>query len=223
MIGSQLRSSLRRVTAGVAALVTAGGVLVAAGTSAGAADNAFDACTAVGLLGRGPTPVYLSWSNPGYSPCQYDHRSVVSATAIVVPGTFLLATKATVSGVTSSTNSYTDFLGRSVTTARSDIVSLTVVGPGLFIRATGVHSDSTVVCGDGCYSTANSWIASLSVNGVSVTVAKNVPITIPLGLRTVIYINQREIDYAFAYASPLHVTFPDSRYALFAAGSQAAQ
>jgi hypothetical protein len=222
MIGTQARRSLRILTGAVAALATIGGVLVATGASAGASEFNGDGCTAVGALAAGPTPLYISWSNPSFVPCESDHHALlVAKTFVVVPG--LIATKATVGGVTSSTNDFYDYYGNHVVTATADIASLTVFGPGLLVRATGIHSDSTVVCGDGCYSYANSWVATLSVNGVAVKVLKNTPITIPLGLRTAILINQRTVDYQDAYASPLHITFPDYRYGLFLAGTSVAE
>jgi hypothetical protein len=216
---------LRAITSAVATIAAVAATFFVGATSAGAATapaGLNTGCSAVAADAQGPTPVFLSWANPAFSPCVTDTKTLASATATVIPGLPGTATIATISAVTSRTSEGYDIFRHYVVRASSDIASLTVVGPGLVIRATGIHTDTTVVSGRTTFTeSANSWIGSLTVNGVPVNVAKNVAVTIPLGLRTAIYLNQRELSDGLAYAAALRVSFPDYRYGLFVATSEA--
>lgn len=217
------RNYLRSATAGVLAIAAASVAYIAVEQSANAQN--FDAgCSAVALNAAGPSPVTLAYANKQYNPCDTDAKALLSATATVIPTPLGIgATKATLSAVSSKTSegfNYYDYAYE--VKASSDIAKLTITGPGIYVVATGIHSDVTIKDFDGAtVTTANSWIATLKVNGVTVNVLKNTPIVVPIGLRIALYLNYRSVGQTAGQALPIGVTFPDHRYYLTLAQSQA--
>jgi hypothetical protein len=224
MIGKhRARSVVRSVSAAVVAFAAAATTFAVAESGASAAN--YDAgCTAAAVNITAPNPpVRIAWANPQLSPCVSDVKTVLAATATVIPAPLGIgATKLSVSAVTSRTFEGWTQYGYQIKSS-SDIAKLTLTGPGLNVVATGVHSDVTLTEGEGILTTANSWIASLKVNGVAVNVLKNTPITIPLGLRTAIYLNYRNVQYGYGHALPVGISFPDPRYYVTVADSVAFQ
>lgn len=220
---NRARRVLRTATAGVAVAGAAIAALVANGTAASAVPGGIGTqCESSALYVGAPTPVTTGIANPASVPCATDNKTLVTSTVTVIPGVLGIGgTKVTLSGVASKTWAGDTDAGYLVK-ASSDIASLTVTGPGLSIKVTGIHSDAWTLDSDGGFSSGeNSSIASLVVNGKRVTVLKNVPLTINAGLRTTVTVNQREDFGMGGFATALHVTFPDQRYYVLVAASQA--
>lgn len=217
------RRWVRNATTGILAAAIAATTFAVAEQSA-SAENWNAGCSAVAINAAGPTPVTVAYANQQYNPCDSQTKTLLSASATIIPAPLGIgATKATLSAVTSKTwEGWNYYDGAYEVKASSDIAKLVITGPGLYVVATGLHSDVTIKDYDGyTVTTANAWIASLNVNGAKINVLKNTPIVVPVGLRTAIYVDYRNVDYARGQATPLAVTFPDHRYYLTVAASQA--
>jgi len=217
------RRWVRNATTGLLAAAVAATTFAVTQQSASAIN--YDAgCSAVAINAAGPTPVTVAYANAQYNPCVSQTKTLLSASATIIPAPLGIgATKATLSAVTSKTSEGWNYYDQAYEVkASSDIAKLVVSGPGLYVVASGIHSDVTIKDYDGyTVTSANTWIASLSVNGVKVNVLKNTPIVVPVGLRTALYVDYSATSYSGGFATPLAITFPDYRYYLTVAQSRA--
>src|SRR5438105_4193134 len=82
------------------------------------------------------------------------------------------------------------------------------------ITATGVHSQAGVILNDECGGAANgdSWLGSLTINGHVIQLGAG-PLTIPVGLRIVVYVNQQLHPSSHEVTQrALFIQFSDKRY-----------
>lgn len=206
---------MRSGAAVLAAATAAATAFVAVSSSAGAA-TVNSACDARAVGVNAPDPVSIAAANPASSPCKFDNVALAAANAVVIPGVPLVSEVAAQVRAVQSQTSYAIVGGLASSEAQTDVAKLLVTGPGLYLTASGIHSQAGTVLNSFCggAGSAESWLASLTVNGKVIPVA-NKPITINLGLRITINVNQtvRTSPHEVTQRA-LFITFPDHRYSL---------
>src|SRR5579859_1311801 len=218
------RGLVRSITVPLLAVVTVAGVLVGVSSSAGASPSVVGGCTSRVAGLNAPNPITVAQANPQFSPCVFDRVSLADLNVTLVPGIPPLSgVNAQVHAVVSST-SFTDFGVVASTEAQTDAGRVQIIAPGLFLTATGVHSQAGVVLNSECGGAANgdSWLGSLTINGHVIQLG-NGPLTIPVGLRIVVYVNQQLHPSSHDVTQrALFIQFSDKRYSLVVGEAHAA-
>jgi hypothetical protein len=223
MAGQHRARSLARI--GMAALAAAAVVvtgLVVNSGSAGAAVPLNTSCSARAAGINAPTPVSVAYANPANSPCVFDSVGLASVTATIIPGIPGITGANVALKTVQSSTSFASFAGFASTEAQTDVARLQVIAPGLILSATGVHSQAGANINPFCTGAASgeSWLGSLTINGKAIPIA-NKPITINVGLRITINVNQTTGDSHSVTQRALFITFPDKRYSLVVGESHA--
>lgn len=207
------------VLAAAAAVATAF-VVTSSAANAATISSACDA-RAVGV--NAPSPLSVARANPQSSPCAFDEVALADASVTIIPGVPLVSGASANVHAIKSTTSFATVAGFASTEAQTDVARLQVLAPGLLLQATGVHSQAGVSINPFCGGAAvgDSWLASLTVNG-KVFAVGNKPLTIKVGLRIVISLNQTVRPNAHEITQrTLSITFPDHRYSLVVGESHA--
>jgi hypothetical protein len=218
------RNVLRSVTVPLIALAAVAGVVVGAATSASAAVTVNSSCTSRVAGLNAPNPISVAQANQQVSPCAFDSASLADLTVTLVPGVPLVnGLQAGVHAVKSTTSfSFDPLLQVSTVEAQTDAARVQVLAPGLVLEATGVHSQAganlNAFCGGAA--SGDSWLASLTLNGKPIQVG-NGPLTIKLGLRIAIYVNQQIHTGNSVTQRALFIQFSDKRYSLVVGEAEA--
>lgn len=194
-------------------------------SSATAAAALHTECTSRVAGLNAPNPITVAQANPQNSPCVTDNVSLADLNVTLVPGVPPISgVNAQVHGVASETAAGFDLFGDPEVTAQTDAAAVQIIAPGLFLKATGVHSQAGALVNANCGGAANgdSWLGSLTINGNVIQLGSG-PLTIKVGLRIVVYVNQQLHPSSHSVTQrALFIQFSDKRYSLVVGEAHAA-
>jgi hypothetical protein len=227
MAGQHRARSVWRSGAAVLAVVAAAAAafVVSSSTASAAPNTVTSACDSRVAGVNAPYPLSVAQANPASSPCAFDQVSLANANLTIIPGVPLVTgASASLNTVRSETSfSYTPALAVGTAEAQTNVARLLVLAPGLYLQASAIHSQAGVSINANCGGAAQgeSWITALTINGSVINVGRQ-PLTINLGLRISIHLNQTVYNGPHEVTQrALYITFPDPRYSLVVGESHA--